>query len=121
MFASEKRRWQWHTHSLGPTLIIQGLRTNNVVSASVACCFAGQNLGGCLVRVFKQQFSVFKNSYSIFTIIFNLYVFLQHLNNDIKNLESNEPILLVFDPGHIKIFYFLLLSCVNRHCNFLSL
>ena len=48
--------------------------------------FLISEIEGCLVMLFKQQFSVFKHHNTYFTTFFNPHVFLQHLNNVIKNL-----------------------------------
>ena len=48
-----------------------------------------KNLGGCLILLFKQQFSVFKQHYTYFHILFHLHVFSQNNNKVTRNLLSN--------------------------------
>ena len=41
-----------------------------------------RDLGGCLVYVFKQQFSVFKQHFTHFHTLFHPYVFSQIFSNN---------------------------------------
>ena len=50
----------------------------------------GEKLGGCLVYIFKQQFSVFKQHFTHFNTLFHPHVFPQmFLNNNFQFLNTH--------------------------------
>ena len=61
---------------------------------------------GCLVYVFKQQFSVFKQYFTYFNVFFHLHVFSQmFLNNNFQFLNTHTKRVLKCVVRENNVFY----------------